>query len=63
MPRISPDARYRSIPSSVVGGVAFANDARNCWPWTRSFTQAPLICTNSPAVTVAAWPTTVISSR
>src|SRR5271165_4144074 len=63
MPRIIPDARYRSIPSSVVGGLALRNDARNCWLWTRSFTQAPLIWTNSPALIIAAWPTTVIRSR
>ena len=51
------------MPSSVVGGLALRKDARNCWPWVRSFTQAPLIWTNSPALIIAAWPTTVIRSR
>src|SRR3984885_2443367 len=63
MPRIIPEARYPSMPSSVVGGLALRKDARNCWPWVRSFTQAPLIWTNSPALIIAAWPTTVIRSR
>ena len=51
------------MPSSVVGGLALRKDARNCWPWVRSFTQAPLAWTNSPALIIAAWPTTVIRSR
>src|SRR5271169_3803247 len=63
MPRIMPDARYRSIPSSVVGGLVFRKDARNCWPWVRSFTQLPLIWMNSPALISAARPTTVTRSR
>jgi hypothetical protein len=63
MPRIIPEARYRSMPSSVVGGLALRKDARNCWPWVRSFTQAPLIWTNSPALIIAAWPTTMTRSR
>src|SRR6478752_1079070 len=62
MPRIIPEPRYRSMPSSVVGGLALRKDARNCWPWVRSFTQAPLIWTNSPALIIAVWPTTVIRS-
>src|SRR5271169_3203478 len=62
MPRIMPDARYRSIPSSVVGGLVFRKDARNCWPWVRSFTQVPLIWMNSPALISAARPTTVTRS-
>jgi hypothetical protein len=57
------EARYRSIPSIVVGWLASRKDARNCCPWVRSFTQAPLIWTNSPAMIIAAWLTTVIRSR
>src|SRR6478735_4833968 len=45
MSRIMPEPRYFSIPSTVVGGVAFRNAARNCRPWVRSLTQVPLICT------------------
>src|SRR4051812_42618605 len=63
MPRIMPEARYRSMPSSVVGGLTLRKDARNCWPCVRSFTQVPLIWTNSPAAIIAACPTTVIRSR
>src|SRR3954452_694536 len=63
MPRIMPEPRYFSIPSTVVGGVAFRNEARNCRPCVRSLTQVPLICTHSPAEMLAAWPTMVIRSR
>jgi|GEM_PF-5738190 hypothetical protein len=51
------------MPSSVVGGLALRKTARNCRPCVTSLTQAPLARTNSPAVIVAAWPTTVIRSR
>ena len=51
------------MPSSVVGGLALIKAARNCWPCARSFTQAPLNWTNSPALIIAARPTTVIRSR
>src|SRR5215211_4814414 len=62
MPRIMPEPRYFSMPSSVVGAIAFRNDARNCRPWVRSFTHTPEALTNSPAETRAAWPTTVARS-
>src|SRR3954447_20583880 len=63
MPRIMPEPRYFSIPSSVVGGLAFRKAALNCRPWVRSLTQVPLICTHSPDTIVAACPTTVTKSR
>ena len=63
MPRIMPEPRYRSMPSSVVGGLAFRKAALNCSPWVRSLTHVPLICTHSPAAMVAACPTTVTRSR
>ena len=42
MPRIMPELRYFSIPSTVVGAATLRNDALNCTPWTRSLTQPPL---------------------
>src|SRR5271169_52324 len=63
MPRIMPEPRYFSIPSTVVGAVAFRNEALNWTPCVRSLTQVPLTWTNSPAEIIAAWPRTVIRSR
>src|SRR4051794_32759224 len=63
MPRIMPEPRYFSMPSSVVGAVAFRKAALNCRPWVRSLTQDPEALTNSPAEIRAAWPTTVTGSR
>ena len=63
MPRIMPEPRYFSMPSSVVGAVAFRKVALNCRPWVRSLTQTPEPLTNSPAEIRAAWPTTVTGSR
>ena len=51
------------MPSSVVGAVAFRNDALNCGPWVRSLTHTPEALTNSPGEIRAAWPTTVARSR
>src|SRR6266568_1005351 len=63
MPRIIPDPRYFSMPSSEVGSEVLRNLALNCWPWVRSLTHSPDAVTHSPAEITAAWPTTVISSR
>src|SRR6266567_669665 len=63
MPRIMPEARYFSMPSTEVGAEVLRNLALNCWPWVRSFTQSPAAVIHSPAEIAAAWPTTVISSR
>ena len=63
MPRIIPELRYFSIPSIVVGAAILRKEALNWTPWVRSFTQAPLAWTNSPAEIIAAWPSTVIRSR
>jgi hypothetical protein len=63
MPLIMPEARYFSMPSSVVGGAARRKAALNWTPWVRSLTQVPLAWTNSPALIAAAAPTTVTSSR
>src|SRR5580700_2224299 len=53
MPRIMPEPRYFSIPSTVVGGMALRNRARNCTPWVRSLLHSPLAWMNSPAEIVA----------
>src|SRR5205823_9309020 len=58
-----PEPRYFSIPSTVVGAVAFRNEALNWTPCVRSLTQDPLAWTNSPAEIIAAWPTRVMRSR
>src|SRR5262249_30815166 len=63
MPRIMPEPRYFSIPSTVVGAVAFRNEVLNWTPCVRSLIQVPLAWTNSPAEIIAAWPRTVIKSR
>jgi hypothetical protein len=61
MPRIVPEARYFSMPSTDVGSEVLRNRARNCWPWVRSLTQSPHAVIHSPADIVA--PTTVTRSR
>ena len=63
MPRIIPEPRYFSIPSTVVGAVALRNEALNWTPWVRSLIQDPLAWTNSPAEIIAACPMRVIRSR
>src|SRR5215472_16834650 len=54
MPRIIPEPRYFSMPSTVVGAVALRNEALNWTPCVRSLTHAPLAWTNSPAEIIAA---------
>ena len=49
MPRIWPEARYFSIPSAPVGGVALSISALNWRPCVRSLTQAPVAVIHSPA--------------
>src|SRR5438477_12441224 len=49
-----PEPRYFSIPSTVVGAVAFRNEALNWTPYVRSLVQDPLAWTNSPAEIIAA---------
>src|SRR3954452_6006157 len=63
MPRIMPEPRYFSMPSSVVGAVALRKEALNCRPWVRSLTHTPEPLTHSPAEIRAVWPTTVTGSR
>ena len=63
MPRIVPDERYFSIPSAEVGGDVRRKRALNCWPWVRSLTHSPEAVIHSPALTAAAYPTTVTSER
>src|ERR1700731_4060302 len=58
-----PAPRYFSIPSTVVGAVAFRNEALNWTPCVRSLIQDPLAWTNSLAEIIAAWPTRVMRSR
>jgi hypothetical protein len=62
-PRIMPDDRYFSMPSAEVGGEVRRKRALNCWPWVRSLTYSPEVVIHSPAEIVAAWPTTVTTSR
>src|SRR5215831_10326133 len=45
MPRIIPEPRYFSMPSTVVGAVALRNEALNWTPCVRSLTQAPFAWT------------------
>src|SRR6516165_1324885 len=56
MPRIMPEPRYFSMPSTVVGAAALRNKALNWTPCVRSLIQDPLARTNSPAEIIAAWP-------
>src|SRR4249920_1002642 len=58
-----PDERYFSMPSAEDGGDVRRKRALNCWPWVRSLTQSPEAVIHSPAAMVAAWPTTVTTSR
>src|SRR5215475_12074321 len=58
-----PDDRYLSMPSAELGGDARKNRALNCWPCVRSLTHSPEAVIHSPAEIVAAWPTTVTTSR
>src|SRR6266568_1329830 len=63
MPRIMPEARYFSMPSTEVGAEVRRNRVLNCRPWVRSLTHSPDAVIHSPAAIVAAWPTTVTRSR
>src|ERR1700726_1266562 len=58
-----PDERYFSMPLAEVGGDVRRKRDLNCWPWVRSLTHSPEAVTHSPAAMVAAWPTTVTTSR
>ena len=58
-----PEPRYFSMPSIVVGWVVVRCDALNCSPCSRSLTHHPVALMNSPALTMAAWPTTAMRSR
>src|SRR6476620_3662449 len=51
------------MPSIDVGAEVFRNRALNCWPWVRSLIHSPDAVIHSPAEIVAAWPTTVTTSR
>src|SRR5215469_2234970 len=63
MPRIIPEPRYFSTPSTEVGAEVRMKRDLNCWPWVRSLTHSPDAVTHSPAAITAAWPMTVIRSR
>ena len=63
MPRIMPEPRYFSMPSTDEGAEALRKRARNCSPWVRSLVHSPEAVIHSPAEIVAAWPTTVTKSR
>jgi len=51
------------MPSAEVGGDVRRNRALNCWPWVRSLIHSPEAVIHSPTEMVAAWPTTVTTSR
>ena len=51
------------MPSAEVGGDVRKKRALNCWPCVRSLTHSPEAVIHSPAAMVAAWPTTVTTSR
>ena len=63
MPRIRPEPRYFSMPSTDEGAEAFKNRTRNCRPCVRSLVHSPEAVIPSPAEIIAAWPTAVTSSR
>ncbi len=63
MPRIMPDPKYFSMPSSVVGCVVVTCVALNCRPCSRSVVHSPVALMNSPALIAAACPTTATRSR
>ena len=63
MPRIMPEPRYFSMPSTEDGSEVRMKRALNCWPWVRSLTHSPEAVIHSPGPTMAAWPTTVTRSR
>src|SRR5580704_9431402 len=51
------------MSSVEVGAEVRRNRDLNCWPWVRSLTHSPVAVIHSPAEIIAAWPTTVTSSR
>jgi len=50
MPRIMPEPKYFSIPSSVIGCVVVICVALNCKPCSRSVVHHPVALMNSPAL-------------
>src|SRR5664279_3392297 len=63
MPRIIPEPRYFSTPSTELGADVLRNRALNCWPCVRSLVHSPDAVIHSPAEMMAACPTTVTISR
>ena len=63
MPLTMPDPKYRSMPSSVVGGTTRSCVVLNCKPCVRSVIHQPSPSMYSPGVMVGAVPTTVTRSR
>src|SRR5712691_3310218 len=61
--RTWPDPKYRSIPSSVLGGTTRRCIVLNCKPCVRSVTHQPTLSIYSPGEMVGAVPTTVTRSR
>ena len=53
MPRIMPEPRYFSMPSTDDGAELRRKRALNCWPWVRSWTHSPEAVIHSPAATAA----------
>ena len=54
IPRIIPEPRYFSIPSTDVGADVRRKCALNCCPWVLSFAHSPVAVIHSPAEIVAA---------
>jgi len=63
MPLTMPDPKYRSMPSSVVGGTTRSCVVLNWRPCVRSVTHQPSPSMYSPGVMVGAVPTMVTRSR
>lgn len=51
------------MPSIEVGAEVRMNWALNCCPWLKSLNHSPDAVIHSPALIIAAWPTTVTKSR
>ena len=54
MPRIMPEPRYFSMPSTDDGVEVRTKRALNWCPWVRSLTHSPEAVIHSPAPTIAA---------
>ena len=54
IPRIMPQPRYFSMPSTEDGSEVRMQCAPNCWPWVPSLTHSPEAVIHSPGATWSA---------